>query len=234
MKYKLLIPGILFCLPMTVLGQDTSVPDSVRLMIQRSQAASQYEQMARMQLDAYYRDYIDALEGGEQRRQQVESAIVEVLSERAELSVGVAKGQNAGAELAAVNDYSYLRGRLEPLLSAEELAALDARQNGPTEAQLQREYAQELSRSAPGLPDDSRKLVLDTLVSNLRASQGDSAGLVGLSVDELVARQMQTIARVGAELQSKLPDDQWQQVAAFLNQLQGNLFLNRSMLESDQ
>jgi hypothetical protein len=234
MRFEILIIALLLGASSYVLAQDPAIPESVRQAILRSQTGSQHEQMARMQLDAYYRDYIDALEADENRRRQIEDAFVVVLRERAELSDAVAQGRASTAQLAEISDYAFLRGRVEPLLSAAELALLDARQGGPSDAQLKQQYAGELLRTAPGVSDADRELVLTTLVRHLRADHGDAADLAGLSVEELVNRQSMAIMHAGEELQSQLSPDVWGQVAGFLRQLQGNLFLNRSMSETAQ
>jgi hypothetical protein len=214
--------------------QGSTVPDSVRAMIERSQATSQFEQTARMQMSVQFGDFLDALTGGPQRKSQVEAALVEVLRERAELSDRVVNGQASAAELGVVGDFAYLRAHLAPLLNATELSVLDRQSSGPSDAQLKKEYAEDLSRTAGGLTAANRELVLDTLIKYLRSDKGDTAGLGRLSVDDLVNQQSRSLMRASEELQSQLSGDQLQQVNAFLNQLQSNLTMNRSMLDAPQ
>lgn len=215
-------------------GQGSTVPDSVRAMIERSQSATQFEQTARMQVNVQFGDFLTSLAADPQKRSQVEAALIEVLSERAELSAGVSSGRVGASELAAVSDYSYLRERVAPLLNAAELSLLDSGRGGPSDAQLKREYAAELSRTAGGLTEANRELVLDIVIKHIRSSEADATGLGRLSVEDLVNQQSVSLMRAREELQSQLSGDQLQQANAFVSQLQANLAMNRAMLEAPQ
>lgn len=212
-------------------AQGTAVPESVRLMIEQSQAATQFEQMARMQIEVQYREFLDALSGSAQHKAEVEETLVAVLSERARLSDQVTNGQAQASQLAEVSEYDYLRGKLAPLLSRAELVLLDNRQNGPSDTQLKKDYADELTRVAVALTEADRELVLDTLVKNLRSDTADAADLGRSSLDELVFVQMLSFNNTKMELQSKFSGEKLQDVNNFMNQLQSNLYRNRSMLE---
>ena len=228
----LLVPCLL-CSTQAV-GQDTSVPESVRLMIQQSQASSPWEQMAQMQMQAQYRDFLQALSGDAQHRSAVEAALLAVLSERAELSARVSNGQASATELAAVSDYAYLRASLAPLLSAGELILLDNRRGGPTAEQLQQQYAGELARVSRSLTAEDQQLVLATIVKHLQRGGGNASSLLELSVDELVAQQMPSFIQASTELQAEFSGEKLQEVFNFLNQLQSNLYRNRSMSDAVQ
>ena len=215
-------------------AQGSTVSDSVRAMIERSQAATQFEQTARMQMSVQFGEFLDTLASEPQRKGLIEAALVAVLSERAELSSRVTAGQASATELSAVSDYAYLRARVAPLLSATELSVLDNRRSGPSDAQLKQDYAAELARTAGGLTEANRELVLDTLIRHNRIAAGDAADAGQLSVDELVIRQSQSLMNVREELQSHFSGEQLQQVTTFLNQLQANLYMNRSMTDVEQ
>lgn len=210
-------------------GQDNGVSEAVRAMIERSQAGSQFEQSARMQMSVQYQEFLDNLSGNAQRRSQIEAALISVLSERAELSSRVTRGQATSAELAAVNDFAYLRSRLAPLLNAAELSQLGRRQQGPSDSQLKKDYAVELEQVASGLTEANRELVLDTLVRHMQAGARNRAAPGELTVDDLVSREIQSVAQAGEELQTKLSGEQLQFAMTFLSRLQSNLYMNRSM-----
>lgn len=225
--------ALLLLLPAQAFSQDTSVPESVRLMIEQSQGSNRFEQTARMQLDMQYRDFLNSLSGSEQHKAQVETLIVEVLSRRVELRSQIAYGRVSSADLEAFDD-AYLRVQLAPLLSGAELATLDSQRGGPTNEQLKRDYAGELSRTTSDLTEANRELVLDILIKHMRDGQSDPAAMAQLSVDELVSLQMRAIMAAGQELQEQLSGEQMQQVMNFLNQLQSNLYRNRSMSDTPQ
>ena len=215
-------------------GQSSGVPDSVRAMIERSQAATQFEQTARMQVSVQFGDFLNTLAGEPQRKSRVEAAFIDVLSERVRLSAQVVSGQASGAELVTVSEYAYLRARVAPLLNATELNLLDAQRSGPSDEQLKKEYAAELSRSAGDLSEANRELVLDTVIKHIRMSEGDAAGLGQLSVTDLVNQQSMSLTRAREELQSQLVGEQLQQANAFIAQLLANLAMNRSMTDESR
>lgn len=232
MKSKLLLVLFLLnCIPLA-LAQDTSVPESVRRMIEQSQAASQYDQMARMQIQVQYREFLDALSGDAQHRAAVENALVAVLSERAALSSRVASGQASSAELTSITDYAWLRARLAPLLSASELSVLDNRSTAPSASQMKQQYAGELARLSNSLTAADQDVVLETVVKHLQTAS--SGATLQLSVDELVSAQMRSFIQASNELQGRFSGEKLQEVLNFINQLQGNLYRNRSMTEVTQ
>ena len=67
----------------TFFGQDSNIPDSVRAMIERSQAGTRFEETARMQINVQFGIFLESLSGNAARKNQIESLLVEVLSERA-------------------------------------------------------------------------------------------------------------------------------------------------------
>lgn len=236
MKFKILF--LLFTCTLTTaapgFGQDTSVPESVRRMIEQSQASTQFEQMARMQVEVQYREFLNALSGDARHKSQVEAALVAVLSERAELSARVTNGLANTSDLAEIGDPAYLRSRLAPLLSAGELSLLDNRTGGPSAAQLKQQYAGELARVSNSLTASDQELVLDTIVKHLQIGSSDDDTQRELSVEELVAKQMQSFMQASTELQGRFTGEKLQDVFNFINQLQSNLYRNRSMSDAVQ
>lgn len=230
-KMTYLAGCLLLAITPAVQAQD-DLPEAVRQMIERSQQGSQYEQMARMQMDMQYGAFLNGLTGTPQHRAELEAALLAVLSRRMAVSADVANGRAAPSELQAISGHAYLRAQLAPMLTATELALLDRQGGAPTEAELKREYAAELDRSAPGLTPENHDRVLDVLIPELLAAQGDPAELAQTSVDDLVLRQMQAVSRAGDALQTLLTGEQLDMAMGFLSQLQSNLYRNRAMSEA--
>ena len=228
----LFVVSLLFTTGLFAQALESNVPDSVRDMILRSQNATQYEQIGQMQASVQFEDFLATLTGGPQKRSQVEAALIAVLSERAELSAMVVTGQASEADLRAASEFGYLRDRLAPLLTAAELALLDARRDGPTDAQLKSGYAQEMERTAGDMTEANQELVLDTLVKHIRRSQNAMSGLDEPNLDDLIALQSRAMMAAATELQSQLTGDQQQMMMAFLNQLQMNLYKNHEMSDA--
>ncbi len=120
------------------------------------------------------------------------------------------------------------------MLNVVELSVLDSQRSGPSDEQLKKDYAEELSRTAGGLTEASRELVLDTLVKHIRMAQADAPDPSQLSVDELVGQQSRSLMHASQELQSLFSGEELQQVNIFMNRLQSNLYMNRSMSDDAQ
>lgn len=232
MKRSILLPALsilAFVCAANSNAQDTSVSQSVRDMILRSQADTQFEQTARVQMDVQYGDFLKSLVTQPLKRNQVEAVLVELLAKRAELSLRVAQNQAPASELKAISDYGYVRSRLEPLLSSAELAVIDAQRGGATDEQLKSGYAEELSRTIGSLSAADKDLVLDTIVKHIRMAQDDSGKMNAQNVDELIQKQSASFMHARMEMETLFGEEQLQQIDQFMGRLNNNLYRNRSM-----
>ncbi len=208
---------------------DTSVPQSVRDMILRSQASTQFEQTARVQMDVQYGDFLRSLNMQPNKRNQVEAVLMELLTERAELSLKVAQNQAAASDLKAISEYAYVRSRLAPLLSAAEIAVIDAQREGATDEQLKNGYAEELSRTVGSLTESDKDLVLDTIVKHIRMAQDESGKMNAQNVEELIQKQSASFMHARMEMGTLFDEVKLEQVDQFMGRLHNNLYRNRSM-----
>jgi hypothetical protein len=85
--------------------RESTVPQSVRDMILRSQADTQFEQTARVQIDVQYGDFLRSLVTQPLKRNQVEAVLMELFSERAELSLRVAQNEASAGQLKVITEY---------------------------------------------------------------------------------------------------------------------------------
>jgi len=212
--------------------RESTVPESVRDMILRSQADTQFEQTARVQIDVQYGDFLRSLAAQPLKRNQVEAVLVELFSERVELSLRVAQNQASPDQLKVITQYEYVRSRLEPLLTMAELGVIDAQRGGATDQQLKNGYAEELSRTTGNLNDADKDLLLDTIVKHIRMAQGETGRMNAQSVEELIEKQGASFMHARMEMESLFDEVQLEQVDQFMGRLHNNLYRNRSM--SDQ
>ena len=212
--------------------RESTVPESVRDMILRSQADTQFEQTARVQIDVQYGDFLRSLAAQPLKRNRVEAVLVELFSERAELSLRVAQNQASPDQLKVITQYEYVRSRLEPLLTMAELGVIDAQRGGATDQQLKNGYAEELSRTTGNLNDADKDLLLDTIVKHIRMAQGETGRMNAQSVEELIEKQGASFMHARMEMESLFDEVQLEQVDQFMGRLHNNLYRNRSM--SDQ
>lgn len=212
--------------------RESTVPESVRDMILRSQADTQFEQTARVQIDVQYGDFLRSLVAQPLKRNQVEAVLLELFSERAELSLRVAQNQASPDQLKVITQYEYVRSRLEPLLTMAELGVIDAQRGGATDQQLKNGYAEELSRTTGNLNDADKDLLLDTIVKHIRMAQGETGRMNAQSVEELIEKQGASFMHARMEMESLFDEVQLEQVDQFMGRLHNNLYRNRTM--SDQ
>lgn len=212
-------------------AQDTSVPQSIRDMILRSQADTQFEQTARVQMDVQYGDFLRSLSTQPLKRNQVETELMDLFSERAELSLRVAQNQASAEQLKVITEYEYVRSRLEPLLTVAELGVIDAQRGGATDEQLKNGYAEELSRTTGSLSEADKDLVLDTIVKHIRMAQGETGRMNAQNVEELILKQSASFMHARMEMESLFDEVKLEQVDQFMGRLHNNLYRNRSMLD---
>ena len=212
--------------------RESTVPESVRDMILRSQADTQFEQTARVQIDVQYGDFLRSLAAQPIKRNRVEAVLVELFSERAELSLRVAQNRASPDQLKVITEYEYVRSRLESLLTMAELGVIDAQRGGATDQQLKDGYAEELSRTIGNLNDADKDLLLDTIVKHIRMAQGETGRMNAQSVEELIEKQGASFMHARMEMGSLFDEGQLEQVDQFMGRLHNNLYRNRSM--SDQ
>jgi hypothetical protein len=212
--------------------RESTVPESVRDMILRSQADTQFEQTARVQIDVQYGDFLRSLAAQPIKRNRVEAVLVELFSERAELSLRVAQNQASPDQLKVITQYEYVRSRLESLLTMAELGVIDAQRGGATDQQLKNGYAEELSRTTGNLNDADKDLLLDIIVKHIRMAQGETGRMNAQSVEELIEKQGASFMHARMEMESLFDEVQLEQVDQFMGRLHNNLYRNRSM--SDQ
>ena len=212
--------------------RESTVPESVRDMILRSQADTQFEQTARVQIEVQFGDFLRSLAAQPLKRNQVEAVLVELFSERVELSLRVAQNQASPDQLKVITQYEYVRSRLEPLLTMAELGVIDAQRGGATDQQLKNGYAEELSRTTGNLNDADKDLLLDTIVKHIRMAQGETGRMNAQSVEELIEKQGASFMHARMEMESLFDEVQLEQVDQFMGRLHNNLYRNRTM--SDQ
>jgi len=201
-------------------------------MILRSQADTQFEQTARVQIDVQYGDFLRSLVTQPLKRNQVEAVLMELFSERAELSLRVAQNEASADQLKVITEYDYVRSRLEPLLTLAELGVIDAQRGGATDQQLKNGYAQELSRTTGSLNEADKNLLLDTIVKHIRMAQGETGRMDAQNLDELIKKQSASFMHARMEMESLFDVVKLEQVDEFMGRLHNNLYRNRTM--SDQ
>ena len=237
MKKSILFPAISVLVFVCVTNsfaqeiRESTVPQSVRDMILRSQADTQFEQTARVQIDVQYGDFLRSLVTQPLKRNQVEAVLMELFSERAELSLRVAQNEVAAGQLKVITEYDYVRSRLEPLLTMAELGVIDAQRGGATDQQLKNGYAQELSRTTGSLNEADKSLLLDTIVKHIRMAQGETGRMNAQNIDELIQKQSASFMHARMEMESLFDAVKLEQVDQFMGRLHNNLYRNRSMSE---
>ncbi len=213
-------------------AQVSNVPDNIRAMIEQSQAGSAFDSMARMQVDVQFGEFLGTLGNNPAQRQQVEEALVRVISDRAELSSQVARAGGNAAELETLSSYAYLRSQLAPLLEPAQLRLLDEQQGAVAERNLRRNYGEQLERIGPDVSEANREMVLDILVPHMLFREDNADQRNQLAPDQVVNQQLMSLRDAREEVQPRLSGIELEQVNSFFNQIRSNLFLNQSMYDA--
>ena len=228
---KLLVIMTLITLSGAVFGQGQPDPAAIQAYLEQQSRSSPYESMARMQVDIQYRDFLDSLGGSDAHRAEAEQALIEVMSERAEMSSRAVSGQATPEQLREITSYDYLRNHMSSVLNSTELQLLDSRQEGMAEEQLRKNYAEQMRQIVPDVTEENKEVVLNVLVDHMLLDELDAAQRGRMTAEELVQQQLLSLMDARMELQDRVQGEQMEMVNYFLNDLRANLFLNQSMAE---
>ena len=193
------------------------------------QSSSRFDSMVQMQVDVQYGDFLDALSREASHREEVESILIEIMAERAELSSGATRGQISPEQLAEISSYDYLRNQLSRVLNSTELQLLDSRQDGMAEEQLRKTYLDQMNRISPEITEPNRQIVLNVLIEHMLFRENNLDHRNQSTAEELVQQQLLSLSKARVEFQEIFSGEQLELVTQYLNELRSNLFLNKSM-----
>ena len=125
----------------------------------------------------------------------------------------------------------YLRNQLLDVLTRDELLAFDAFEDSYLEVQLRNNFNAQLARTAPGLSEANKKLVLEVLMKHMGAGQTKVLYSGGDAVDESQG-QLRALMDARSEIISQIDDEQMQETEKFLSQIQSGLLTSQSMNEA--
>lgn len=187
-------------------------------------------QMARMQADVRYGDFVEKLAASASEKNAIAEVIANVFVERIQVSQARATGTAAAADLERVGSSDYLRERLQEILSSEQLAAYDDYEAGFQQLQLRNTFTLDISRYAPALTEASRELVLEALMThlgtNLRANMNSNANAVTET-----RRQLMALDQARNEILAQLNESQGYEAEKLLTRIRSAMVQSQSMNE---
>lgn len=210
-------------------GKQPPVPSSTGV---RPPSASQDigTQMARMQADVRYGEFVESLPASASEKNAIAEVIAGVFVERIQISQARASGSAGAADLERVGSASYLRESLQEVLSAEQLAAYDAYEAGFQQLQLRNSFALDISRYAPALTEASRELVLEALMAHLgtdlRANMNTNANAVTET-----RRQLMALDQARNDILAQLNEAQGFEAEKLLTRIRSAMVQSQSMNE---
>ena len=187
------------------------------------------EQMAEMQVQVRYGGFLGNL--SDSRREDINSAITAVFVERNKASRNISAGVATALAMEEIASPDYLRNQLLDVLTRDELLAFDAFEDSYLEVQLRNNFNAQLARTAPGLSEANKKLVLEVLMKHMGAGQTKVLYSGGDAVDES-QRQLRALMDARSEIISQIDDEQMQETEKFLSQIQSGLLTSQSMNEA--
>ena len=187
------------------------------------------EQMAEMQVQVRYGGFLDNL--SDSRREDINSAITDVFVERNKASRNISAGVATSLAMEEIASPDYLRNQLLDVLTKDELVAFDEFEDSYLQVQLRNNFNSQLARTAPGLSEANKRLVLEILMKHMGAGQTKVTYSGGDAVDES-QRQLRALMDARSEIISLIDDEQMQETEKFLSQIQSGLLTSQSMNEA--
>jgi len=226
--------GSFFLVTNSVSAQQTSGSTASQAAIQaylehQRQSSNRFDSMAQMQVDVQFGNFLDALSRGDSHREEVESILMEIIAERAELSSRATIGQVTPEQLAEISSYEYLRNQLSRVLNSTELHLLDSRQDSMAEEQLRKTYLDQMNRISPEITEPNRQIVLNVLIEHMLFRENNLDDRAQVTAEELVQKQLLSLSNARVEFQEIFSGEQLEFIIQYLNELRSNLFLNQSM-----
>ncbi len=189
-------------------------------------------QMAEIQAQMRYGQYLDALDTTAQRKAEIGSVITTVFLERNEASRNRTSGVISSVSLEELSSPAYLRGKVAELLTDRELRSFDEYEASFQERVLRSNFTRQLARVSGGLTEANQNIVLEVLMRYMGAGQEQVNRPNRDAVDES-QRQMQTLMDARMELSQLLSDSQMQEAEKFLGQIITGLMTTQSMNEAE-
>jgi len=189
-------------------------------------------QMAEIQAQMRYGQYLDALDTTAQRKAEIGSAITTVFLERNEASRNRTSGVMSSVSLEELSSPDYLRGKVAELLTDRELRSFDEYEASFQERVLRSNFTRQLARVSGGLTEANQEIVLEVLMRFMGAGQEQVNRSNRDAVDES-QRQMQALMDARMELSQLLSDSQMQEAEKFLGQIITGLMTTQSMNEAE-
>ncbi len=189
-------------------------------------------QMAEIQAQMRYGQYLDALDTTAQRKAEIGSVITTVFLERNEASRNRTSGVISSVSLEELSSPAYLRGKVAELLTDRELRSFDEYEASFQERVLRSNFTRQLARVSGGLTEANQNIVLEVLMRYMGAGQEQVNRPNRDAVDES-QRQMQTLMDARLDLSQLLSDSQMQEAEKFLGQIITGLMTTQSMNEAE-
>jgi hypothetical protein len=189
-------------------------------------------QMAEIQAQMRYGQYLDALDTTAQRKAEIGSVITTVFLARNEASRNRTSGVISSVSLEELSSPDYLRGKVAELLTDRELRSFDEYEASFQERVLRSNFTRQLARVSGGLTEANQEIVLEVLMRFMGAGQEQVNRYNRDAVDES-QRQMQALMDARMELSQKLSDSQMQEAEKFLGQIITGLMTTQSMNEAE-
>lgn len=187
-------------------------------------------QMARMQADVRYGEFVENLAISASEKSRVAEVIAAVFVERIQISKARATGSAGAADLERVGSTAYLREKLSEVLNSEQLLAYDGYEAGFQELQMRNTFALDISRYSPGLTEASRELVLESLMKHLGANLRDNMNTNANAVTE-TRRQLMALGDARNEILQQLNEAQGFEAEKVLTRIRSAMVQSQSMNE---
>lgn len=213
--------------------RDVSLPNSERdfaadsiALIESQLTLSAFSQQAsQLQVSNQLQAYVNMLDGGQEREDEVLEALSQAYREAAAL------GGNQDSLNTRSQDPNYVVNAMAEYLDADELTELELFLETSSKQQFIDSYGPQLEIISPTLSSSVKEVLLDTFFTEVYAATNPHGSLAPQNSAAFLARQQDAIQRTQDQLQTTLPAAEYALVNDFLNEQAAGIELAQSLFQ---
>lgn len=172
--------------------------------------------------------YVNELEGGQGRVEQVLDALSQAYQEAAAL------GANTDPSNTVNQDPNYVVNAMGEFLDADELTELELFLETSSKQQFIDSYGPQLEIISPTLSSDVKQVLLDTLFTEVYAATNPHGSLAPQNSAAFLARQQDAIQLTQDQLRSTLSAEEYALVDNFLSEQAAGIKLAQSLFQQEK
>lgn len=199
--------------------------DSTGLAASRLSASTFSQQALQIQVSNQLQAYVNELNAGQERQEEVLEAILQAYKDAAALA-GNQDPSNTRSQ-----DPNYVVNAMAEYLDSDELTALELVLETSSRQQFDDSFSPQLEIISPTLSSNVKQVLLDTFFTELYAATNPHGSLAPQNSADFLARQQDAIQLTQDQLQGTLPAAEYALVNDFLSEQAAAIKLAQSLFQ---